>query len=118
MVLSSMDIVNIEVYLENCVKTYVIPGLNSFGISIGGVYSKELYIRVSLHYNDLIKGKDIIQPRMKEVMKEIFELDNIRLERCYEAWRENEENLYEILYNISDEKFEWLYTLSKINKNY
>lgn len=118
--LDNKDIVKIESYLEDCVKRSmgIIPELNSFGIAINGVYSKELYIRVSLHYDDLIKGRDIIQPRMKEVMKEVFELDDIRLERCYEACHKNEENLYEILYNISDEKFEWLYILSKVNKNY
>lgn len=118
--LDNKDIVKIESYLEDCVKRSmgIIPELNSFGIAINGVYSKELYIRVSLHYDDLIKGRDIIQPKMKEVMKEVFELDDIRLERCYEACHKNEENLYEILYNISDEKFEWLYILSKVNKNY
>lgn len=119
MVLSNRDIINIERYLESCVKSYDIPYLNSFGITVTGeYYSDKKYIRVSLRYDDLIQGRDIIQPRMKEVIKEIFKLDDIRLERCYEACRENEENLYEILYNISDKTFEMLYVLSKLNKNY
>ena len=119
MILSNKDIVNIEMYLESCVKLYDIPYLNSFGIAVSGeYYSDKKYIRVSLHYDNLTIGRDIIQPRMKEIMKKVFELDDIRLERCYEACSKNEENLYEILYNISDEKFEWLYVLSKVNKNY
>lgn len=115
MVLSNRDIVNIERYLESYVKSYDIPYLNSFGITVTGEYcSDKKYLRVSLRYDDLIRGRDIIQPRVKEIIKEVFELDDIRLERCYEACCENEENLYEILYNISDEKFSSLYILSKL----
>ena len=119
MILSNRDIVNIERYLESCVKVYDIPYLNSFGIVIISAYDdSEKHIRVTLYYDDLIKGRDIIQPRIKEIIKEVFELDDIRLERCYEATSKNEENMYEILYNISDEKFKMLYILSKLNKNY
>lgn len=119
MILSNRDIVNIERYLESCVKSYNIPYLNSFGIAVISEYDdSEKHIRVSLYYDDLIKGRDIIQPKVKEIIKEVFELDDIRLERCYEACSKNEENLFEILYNISDKKFKMLYILSKLNKNY
>ena len=116
MILSNRDIVNVERYLESCVKSYDIPYLNSFGITVTGeCCSDKKYLRVSLRYDDLIKGRDIIQPRVKEIIKEAFELDNIRLERCYEACCENEENLFEILYNISDEKFKMFCALGKVN---
>lgn len=114
--LSSRDIVNIERYLESCVKPYDIPYLNSIGIILTGKFDAEKYLRVSLRYDDLIKGRDIIQPKVKEIMKELFELDDIRLERCYEACNENEENLFEILYNISDKKFKMFCTLGKISQ--
>lgn len=117
MYLSNRDVVNIERYLESCVRSYDIPYLNSFGIAVTGeYYSDKKYIRVSLRYDDLMIGRDIIQPRVKEIIKEVFELDDIRLERCYEACHEYEENLYEILYNISDKKFRMFCVLGKINR--
>ena len=77
MILSNRDIVNIERYLERCVKSYDIPYLNSFSITVTGEYcSDKKYLRVSLRYDDLIKGRDIIQPRVKEIIKELFELDD------------------------------------------
>jgi len=117
MILSNRDIVNVERYLERCVKSYDIPYLNSFSITVTGEYcSDKKYLRVSLRYDDLIRGRDIIQPRMKEVIKEIFGLDNIKLERCYEACSVNEENLYEILYSVSDEKFKMFCVLGRISQ--
>lgn len=117
MILSNRDVVNIERYLESCVKSYDIPYLNSFAITVTGeYYSDKTYIRVSLRYDDLIIGRDIIQPKIKEIIKEIFGLDNIKLERCYEACSVNEENLYEILYSVSDEKFRMFHVLSKISQ--
>lgn len=116
MVLSNRDIVNMERYLESCVKSYDIPYLNSFSISISSEYDdSEKYIRVSLYYDDLIIGRDIIQPRMKEIIKKVLELDDIRLERCYEACSKNEENMYEILYNVPKNIYKMIEILSRIN---
>ena len=114
MQLNNRDIVNIERYLEEWVRSYIISDLNNFGIHVVGFDTNKTHIRVTLYYDDLIKGRDIIQPRIKEIIKEVFDLDRIELERCYEATSKNEENMYEILYKISDKKLSSLYILSKL----
>lgn len=120
MILDNRDKVRIESYLEDCIKQSMnsISDLNSFAMHITGFDNGPKYIRVTLYYDDLIKGRDIIQPRVKEIMKEIFELSEIELARCYEATCDKEENMYEMMYKLPEKKLEMLYILSKLRINY
>jgi len=104
-------------YLENCIKQYNIPYLDHFSIGITKGLNNEDDFRIALYYNDLTKGRDVIQPRVKEIIKELFGLDKIKLERCYEATSKNEQTLYEILYDVPKDVYQMVYLLSKIQFN-
>ena len=65
------------------------------------------------NYDDIKKGRDIIQPRVKEIIKEAFGLDKIKLERCYEGC-EGEETLFEILYEVPKDIYHMIHILSKL----
>lgn len=110
------DIVNVETYLEKSVKEYMflLQDLSYYSISVIRGLNNEADFRVALYYNDLTKGKNIIQPRVKEIMKEIFGLNKIKLQRCYEATSKNEQNLYEILYEVPKDTYQMIQVLSKI----
>lgn len=111
------DIVNMEMYLENCIKQCDIPYLDYFNIGITKGLNNEDDFRIALYYEDIKKGRDIIQPRVKEIMKELFGLDKIKLERCYEATSKNEQTLYEILYDVPKDVYQMVYLLGKIQFN-
>lgn len=114
--MNTQDIINMEIYLEKSVKEYMssLQDLNYYSISITRGLNNEADFRVALYYNDLTKGKNIIQPRVKEIMKEIFGLNKIKLQRCYEATSKNEQNLYEILYKVPKDTYQMIQVLSKI----
>ena len=112
------DIVRMKAYLEGCVKKYMslLQDLSYYSIDITKGLNNEDEFRVALYYEDIKKGRDIIQPRVKEIMKELFSLDKIKLERCYEATSKNEQTLYEILYEIPEDIYRMVQVLSKIKK--
>lgn len=110
------DIVNMETYLEKSVKEYMssLRDLNYYSISITRGPNNEGDFRVALYYDDLTRGRDIIQPRVKKMMEELFSLNKIRLERCYEATSRNEQNLYEMVYEVPKDIYRIVQILSKI----
>lgn len=112
------DIVRMKAYLEECVKKYMslLQDLSYYSIDITKGLNNEDDFRVALYYEDIKKGRDIIQPRVKEIMKELFGLDKIKLERCYEATFKNEQTLYEILYEVPEDIYRMVQVLSKIKK--
>ena len=105
-----------ETYLEKSVKEYMssLRDLNYYSISITRGPNNEGDFRVALYYDNLTKGRDIIQPRVKEMMEELFGLDKIRLERCYEATSRHAQNLYEIVYEVPKDTYHMVQILSKI----
>ena len=108
----SNDIIKIEIYIEKVLRNYNISGLSR--CSVGITDNKE--IRIALYYTDLKKGK-IIQKRVKQLLKEAFNLNDIKLERCYKSTTTfvEQDHFYEILYNVPENIYQMIEILSKIN---
>ena len=103
------EIVNMEIYIEDSIKHANIPGLITFRIGI----TVENDIRVGLSYNNHKDGKRI-QAQIKDFFKEVYDIDKVKSERLY---NDNAPvMLYDIVFEVPEDKLNMIYMLSKISK--
>lgn len=103
------EIVNMETYIEDSIEHANIPSLTSFRVGI----TAENDIRVGLNYDNHKDGKRI-QTQIKDFFKEVYNIDKVKLERLY---NDNAPvMLYDIVFEVPEDKLNIIYILSKISK--
>ena len=103
------EMVNMEMYIEDSIKHANIPGLLGFRVGI----TVENNIRVGLDYDNHKDGKDI-QAQVKDFFKKVYGIDKVKLERLYND--DAPVMLYDIVFEVPEDKFNMIYMLSKISK--